>query len=151
MNKGCGKIDISDYSFLRLLTSSIILKSQNPIIKNHELEKNLYKFYNRPEFHYLFEGICKKEDVAGENNYVDLNRAFQQAYAYGLLSQIHDCYRELMSVINFSIDEAIQIQSEYTLEQVESITNLCNEMLEPKEQELKHGNMLIKRKKITFQ
>ena len=52
-----------------------------------------------------------------------------------------------MSVINFSIDEAIQIQSEYTLEQVESITNLCNEMLEPKEQELKHGNMLLKEKK----
>ena len=146
MNIKCGKIDISDYSFLRLLTSSIILKTQNPIIKNHKLEKDLYNFYNRPEYHYLFEDLCKKEDITGENNYVDLNRAFQQAYAYGLLSQIHDCYRELRSVINFSVDEATQIQSQYTLEQVESITNLCNEMFEQKEQELKQGNVLIKRK-----
>lgn len=61
MNKDCGKIDISDYSFLRLLTSSIILKSQNPIIKNHELEKNLYNFTIDQNFIIYLRVFVKKK------------------------------------------------------------------------------------------
>lgn len=132
----CGKINISDYSFLRLLVSSIILKKQNPIIKNHQLAKKLYDFYDRKEYHFLFEDICKKEDIVGENNYVDLNCAYQQAYAFGLILQIHDCHNELKSIINISIDEAKLIQSQYSQEQIEAISNMCDEIFGLKKVEI---------------
>ena len=54
MNKECGKTNISDYSFLRLMMSSIVLKKQSPLIINHKLEKDLYSFYDRKEYHFLF-------------------------------------------------------------------------------------------------
>ena len=132
MDKNCGKISISDYSFLRLLASSIILKKQSQLIINHELEKDLYGFYDRAEYHFLFEDICKRTDPTGENNYVDLNCAFQQAYAFGLILQIQDCQREIKSIINFSEDEATQIQSQYSKEQSEAMSHMCDEMFELK-------------------
>lgn len=128
MNKNCGKVKISDYSFLRLLASSIILKKQSPLIINHKLEKNLYDFYDKAEYNFLFEDICKKEAPIGEDNYVDLNCAFQQAYVFGLIVQIHDCQSEIKSIINITRDEATQIQSDYSHEQSEAMSKMCDEM-----------------------
>lgn len=144
MNIICNKPTITDYDFLRLLTSAIILKGASSIIENHQLEKDLFAFYSRPEYHALFEDICKKEDITDKNNYVDLNRAFQTAYAFGLILQIHDGYSAIRSIADFSTDEAVQIQFEYDIEKVEAITNLCNEMFCQNKTE--QGNMLIKKK-----
>ncbi|MEG1009822.1 MAG: hypothetical protein RSF67_08455 [Clostridia bacterium] len=144
MNIKCSKPTISDYSFLRLLTSSIILNNENPIIENHQLEKDLYPFYSRPEYNTLFEDICKKEDITNDNSYIDLSCAFQTAYAFGLILQIHDVYSQLKSLINYSADEAIKIQSEYDIKTVESINNLCEELFGQKV--INQGNMLIKKK-----
>lgn len=82
MNIKCSKPTITDYDFLRLFTSSIILNGASPVIENHQLEKDLFTFYSRPEYHCLFEDICKKEDITGENNYVDLRHAFQTTSAF---------------------------------------------------------------------
>lgn len=128
MDKNCVEVNISDYSFLRLLVSSIILKGQNPIIVNNKLERNLYSFFNREQYNFLFEDICKKSDVFCENDYVDLSRAFQQAYALGLIFQVHSCLNEMRTVINISMHEAKQIQSQYSQEQIKAMSNMVDEM-----------------------
>lgn len=132
MDKRCVGVNISDYSFLRLLVCKIILKGQNPLIVNHKLEKDLYSFFDRDEYNFLFEDICKKSDITEENDYVDLNRAFQQAYAFGLIFMVHDCLSEIKSVINVTRDEAKQIQSQYSQEQREAMSNMVDEMLKLK-------------------
>lgn len=144
MNIECSKPTITDYSFLRLLTSSIILKGGSPIIENHQLEKDLFDFYSRPEYHHLFENICKKKDIIGKNNYVDLSRAFQVAYTFGLILQIHDDHNTIRSIAVISTDEAEQIQSEYDIDKVEAMNNLCNEVFNQKKTEQR--NILIKKK-----
>lgn len=144
MNIKCSKPAITDYTFLRLFTSSIILNGASPVIENHQLEKDLFAFYSRPEYHPLFEDICKKEDITGKNNYVDLSCAFQTAYAFGLILQFHDSYNPTRSIVNLSTDEAAQIQTEYDVEKVESINNLCNELLSQTKTEQR--NILIKKK-----
>lgn len=145
MNINCGKISISDYSFLRLLASSIILKKQSPLIINHELEKELYDFYDKKEYHFLFEDICKKTDPITDNNYVDLTCAFQQAYAFELILQIHDYHNETKSIINFSEDEAKKILSQYSIEQSEAMSNMCDEMFELKKDINKNEGLVFKR------
>lgn len=129
----CDKTELTDYDFLRLLVSSMVLHGQNPIIENHKLEQSLYMFYDRTEYHDLFEDVCKREDTVGKNSYVDLNEAFQSGYAFGLLLQIHDGYGEQRSLINLSMDEAKEMQTEYTTKQVEVIANLSHELVGQKE------------------
>lgn len=144
MNIICKKPTISEYIFFKLLTSSIIINNENPIIENHQLEKDLYSFYNKPEYHFLFEDICKKEDNICNNNYIDLSVAFQTAYAFGLLLKIHDNNSKLRSIINLSSEEAKKLQSEYNSKEIQSVTNLCNELFNKKEKAKR--NMLIKKK-----
>lgn len=81
------KPNINEYEFLLLLVSVRILQGKTPIFANEELQKKLYSFYDSPEFKFLFEDICKKESIDG-NNYVNLDTAFQKAYALGLLLPI---------------------------------------------------------------
>ena len=89
----CVKPEISDYSFLRLFSATIILQDQNPIIDNHQLEKDLFEYYNKEEYHFLFEDLKKKEDVLiTDGNYVELNEVFQQGYAFGLLLMLRDAH-----------------------------------------------------------
>lgn len=105
MNIKCSKPTITDYDFLRLFISSIILNGASPIIENHQLEKNLFAFYSRLEYHPLFEDICKKDGITGKNNYVDLSHAFQTAYAFGLILQLHDSYSSIRSIVSLSTNE----------------------------------------------
>lgn len=76
MKKQYSKPSITDYDFLRLLTSTIILHDENPIFENQQLQKDLYKFYDNPNYNFLFEDVSKKESIEG-NNYVVLGDAFQ--------------------------------------------------------------------------
>lgn len=129
----CEKTEFTDYDFLRLLASSMVLQGQNPVIENHKLEHDLYMFYDKPEYHHLFEDVCKREDAIGENSYVDLNEAFQSGYVFGSFLQIHDGYGTQRSLINLSMDEAKEIQTQYTIKQVEAITHLSHELVGRKE------------------
>ena len=82
----CAEPPISSYDFLRLFSATIILQEKNPIIDNHQLEKDLYKYYNREDYHFLFEDLTKREDkIVEDGNYVELNAVFQQGYTLGLL------------------------------------------------------------------
>lgn len=132
MDKNCGKIHISDYSFLKLLATSIILKGKSPIIINHRVEKDLYGLYDRDEYHFLFEDLCKKNDPTGENNYVDLNRAFEQAYAFGLFLPIRECQKEIRSIINLSEYHAEKLQCQYSKKQLDAMSQMCDEIFQLK-------------------
>lgn len=138
----CSKPSISDYGFLRLLTSTIVLHSEVPIFENQQLQKDLYGFYDNPNFHFLFEDICKKESIEG-NNYVDLGSSFQLAYAWGLLSMIQDS-SNLRSVINLSDKEAQENVSQFESHQAEAMNELVTQLYEQKK--VNKPQVLIKSK-----
>ena len=136
------KPSISDYGFLRLFTSTIVLHGKVPIFENHQLQKDLYGFYDNPELHFLFEDICKKESIEG-NNYVDLGDALQLAYALGLLSMIQDS-SNLRSVINLSEEEAQENVSQFESHQAEAMNALVTQLYEQKK--INKPQVLIKNK-----
>ncbi len=126
MLKESAKKGITDFAFLNLLSSTIVLHDRMPILENLQLQKDLYVFYDDPDFNFLFEDICKKESIDG-NNYIDLDKAFQLAYALGLLSMIQD-NGNLKSVINLRKDEARKNISLFEQKQVKAMNDLVTQL-----------------------
>ena len=128
----CTKPDISEYGFLRLYSAIIVSQGKNPIFENHGLEKNLYEYYDREEYKFLFVDIVKREDkIFKDSSYLDLNASFQQGYALGLLLPL-DGSNNLKSFINLSKDNTNEILSSFNTEQIVAMENLCNEMYKEK-------------------
>lgn len=88
--------------------------------------KKLYDFYDNPDFHFLFEDICKKEGI--DNNFVDLNIAFQTASTFGLLTLIQDSDSDIKYLINVTEEEAIKISSEFDHNEIIAMNKLCDEL-----------------------
>lgn len=133
MNKiECTKPDISEYGFLRLYSATIISQGKNPIFENHELEKDLYKYYDKDEYKLLFEDIVKREDkIFKDSSYLDLNAGLGQGYALGLLFPLPGSVN-LKSIINLSREDVNEILSSFNEKQIVAMENLCNEMSEEK-------------------
>ena len=133
MNKIEGsKPDISEYGFIRLYSATVILQGKNPIFENHELEKDLYKYYDKEEYIFLFEDIVKSEDkIFKDSSYLDLNAAIGQGYSLGLLLPLQGS-KNLKSIINLSRENASEILSSFNEKQIVAMENLCNEMTEEK-------------------
>ena len=142
MLKESAKKSITDFSFLNLLSSTIVLQGKTPIFENNQLQKDLYNFYDNPNFNFLFEDICKKESIEG-NNYIDLENAFQLAYAWGLLSMIQD-NGNLKSVINLSKKEALENISQFSQKQKSAINELVTRLYLPKTIDKSH--VLVKKR-----
>ena len=127
----CDKPSITDYDFLRLLTSTIVSQYKVPIFENQQLQKDLYDFYNNPDFTFLFEDVCKK------SNYVDLGDAFQSAYAWGLLSIIQNS-DNLKSIIHLSEEEAQKNISQFNQRQANAMNELVSQLYLPKKVDKPH-------------
>ena len=138
------KPKISEYNFLRLLSSNIIIQKQGVIINKYDLEKNLYYFYDNPYFNFLFEDVCKRENI--DNNYVDLNVAFQTAYTFGLLILIQDS-GDVRAIINLTEEEAMKINSEFDSNEIIAMKKLCDELKNLKEEK---SLVLTKIKKVNI-
>lgn len=139
----CSKPKISEYNFLRLLFSTMIIQKQDVIIKKYDLEKNLYDFYDNPDFHSLFYDICKKEGI--DNNYVDLNIAFQSAITFGLLVLIQDS-EDTRFIINITEEEALKISSEFDSNEIITMNKLCDKLNNIK----KNDKSLVLKKRIIL-
>ena len=133
MNKIEGtKPDISEYGFIRLYCATVISQGKNPIFENHKLEKDLYKYYDKEKYNFLFEDIVKREDkIFKDSSYLDLNASIGQGYALGLLLPLQGSHN-LKSFINLSKAIASEILSSFNKKQVVAMENLCNEMTEEK-------------------
>jgi len=129
MRKNSSKPKISEYDFLRLLSSTMMMQKQGGIINKYDLMQKLYYFYDNPNFDFLFEDICKKENI--DNNYVDLNDAFQSAYTFGLLVLIQDS-GDVRAIINLTEEEAMKINSEFDSNEIIAMKKLCDELKNPK-------------------
>ena len=128
----CVKPDIDEYGFVRLYSATIISQGKNPIFENHKLEKDLYKYYDKEEYNFLFEDIVKREDkIFKDSSYLDLNSGLGQGYALGLLLPLQGCHN-LKSIINLSRENASEILSSFNEKQIVAMENLCNEMYEEK-------------------
>ncbi|MBQ4262910.1 MAG: hypothetical protein IJB83_01530 [Bacilli bacterium] len=119
------KPKISEYDFLRLLSSTMVMQKQGVIINKYDLMQKLCYFYDNPNFHFLFEDVCKRENI--DSNYLDLNSAFQTAYAFGLLILIRDS-GDVRFIIGLTEEEAIKIISEFNSQEVIAMNNLCNQL-----------------------
>ena len=144
MRINSSKPKISEYNFLRLLSSTMIIQKQGVIINKYDLEKKLYYFYNNPYFNFLFEDVCKRENI--DNNYVDLNVAFQTAYTFGLLILIQDS-GDVRAIINLTEEEAMKINSEFDSNEIIAMKKLCDELKNLKEEK---SLVLTKTKKVNI-
>jgi len=144
MRINSSKPKISEYNFLRLLSSTMIIQKQGVIINKYDLEKNLYYFYDNPYFNFLFEDVCKRENI--DNNYVDLNVAFQTAYTFGLLILIQDS-GDVRAIINLTEEEAMKINSEFDSNEIIAMKKLCDELKNLKEEK---SLVLTKTKKVNI-
>ncbi len=144
MRINSSKPKISEYNFLRLLSSTMIIQKQGVIINKYDLEKNLYYFYDNPYFNFLFEDVCKRENI--DNNYVDLNVAFQTAYTFGLLILIQDS-GDVRAIINLTEEEAMKINSEFDSNEIIAMKKLCDEIKNLKEEK---SLVLTKTKKVNI-
>jgi len=144
MRINSSKPKISEYNFLRLLSSNMIIQKQGVIINKYDLEKNLYYFYDNPYFNFLFEDVCKRENI--DNNYVDLNVAFQTAYTFGLLILIQDS-GDVRAIINLTEEEAMKINSEFDSNEIIAMKKLCDELKNLKEEK---SLVLTKIKKVNI-
>ena len=130
MLKESVKKEITDFSFLNLLSTTIVLQGRTPVFENQQLQKDLYHFYHHPNFNFLFEDVCKKESIVG-NNFVDLGDAFQLAYAWGLLSMVQG-NGPLKSVIPLSKAEAQANISQFTQKQTSAMNELVTQLYSSK-------------------
>jgi len=144
MRINSSKPKISEYNFLRLLSSTMIIQKQGVIINKYDLEKNIYYFYDNPYFNFLFEDVCKRENI--DNNYVDLNVAFQTAYTFGLLILIQDS-GDVRAIINLTEEEAMKINSEFDSNEIIAMKKLCDELKNLKEEK---SLVLTKIKKVNI-
>ena len=144
MRINSSKPKISEYNFLRLLSSTMIIQKQGVIINKYDLEKNLYYFYDNPYFNFLFEDVCKRNNI--DNNYVDLNVAFQTAYTFGLLILIQDS-GDVRAIINLTEEEAMKINSEFDSNEIIAMKKLCDELKNLKEEK---SLVLTKIKKVNI-
>lgn len=111
MIKKDGKARMSEYRFLELFVSTMVIEKKGMIIEKSKLERNLLKVYDNEDLHFLFEDICKKGSF--DNSYVDLSEAFQTAQTFGLLTVIHDTSKDIKYVINVSEKDAHGIASNF--------------------------------------
>ena len=82
------------------------------IINKHDIERQLYSFYNNEDLNILFNNIPKKE--IANDKYIDLNSAFNYAISIGLISLVKD-FSDIRYKINITVDEAEMILSQNTI------------------------------------
>ncbi len=140
--------EFSAINFIRLYCAVNYRNGCSPIIKHHELEKKLYKFYLLPEYEDLFQDICPKEDyINPENSYLDLGTALNTAQLFGLLTPIHDMGE--ISSISFC-DEEQTISKELILNEefINSQVKKYNELLKSTiVQEIQESESILVKKK----
>lgn len=119
----------SEVDFIRLYCAMNFKNGCSPIIKHHELEKKLYRFYSLPEFRDLFQDICPKKDyINPENSYLNLGTALNTAQLFGLLISIQGT-GEIRSIISCDEEIAQEIISNTDPEMVNKMAKLFNSMI----------------------
>lgn len=119
----------SEVDFIRLYCAMNFKNGCSPIIKHHELEKKLYRFYSLPEFRDLFQDICPKKDyINPENSYLNLGTALNTAQLFGLLISIQG-NGEIKSIISCDEEIAQKIISNTDPEIVNKMAKLLNVMI----------------------
>lgn len=120
------KISISEYKFLELFVSTMVVEKRGMVIEKNQLQKDLLKVYDNEDLHFLFEDVCKRENV--DNSYVDLNEAFLNAQAFGLLTMVHDTDKGIKYIINLSEQDAHDLISQFNGNEMYAMIKLINQI-----------------------
>ncbi len=114
----------SEVDFIKLYCVMNFQNGYSPIIKHHELEKKLYKFYLLPEFRDLFQDICSVRDyINPENSYLNLDVALNTVQLFGLLIPVQNA-GETVSIISCNEKIAQEIISNTDVEMINKMTKL---------------------------
>lgn len=120
----------SEGDFIELYCAMNFKNGCSPILKRHELEKRLYRFYSLSEFRDLFQDICPKKDyINPENSYLNLGTALNTAQLFGLLMPIQGT-GEIRSIISCNEEIAQEIISDADSEMVNKMAKLFNVMID---------------------
>lgn len=125
-----GKPIFSEYKFLRLFLATLV-KQGIAIIEKEELQKELYKYYQKEEYKILFEDIAVKKGIDYAD--LDLGESFQTALTLGLIQNISDAYRKIKSIIVLNDEEAEEVLKENEEARVIAMDSLVKEMINDKE------------------
>lgn len=120
MNKEITKNNISSYQFLFLFSVIETEKKELIIFDSNELMKSIAKYVKEKKFASLFE------DISVKNGFALLNEAFDKAYAFGLLTPIHDTYNRKTFIINISDDQIQNLKSQFKSENIELMNDLVS-------------------------
>ena len=126
-------VPLSEYRFLCLLTATLRVQNKLFIIKRNELEEMLYKYYKDDHYSELFYDMAAAKYIDSEPN-VNLSEGFLNAYAFGLLIMICDCYSDdTKYIINLPFeDEAQEMLNNFTNSQQEKMADLVKDLVENK-------------------
>jgi hypothetical protein len=133
MKEGCKKETMSDYSFLRLLISTMVINKQEEIINKDKLERKLYDLSYEKKYGILFKYLIRKE--LGNITYVDLSNAFLTAYRFGLISIVNEKSEELKCLIKLNETDAKSYLEKYTQEEIYKMNELLLQLKEEQEPE----------------
>lgn len=134
MIKNHEKSEISEYDFLKLFSAIASIKYELNFIKQEDLEKFLYNYYDNPEYRFLFTDIMKKDSI--DDKSLDLNLAFACAYSYGLLTPIKD-NDEIISAINLTEKDISKIIRDFEVYETIAVSKLCyNFIIQKKENDI---------------
>ena len=126
MDKTEKKPKISDYKFLELFVSTMMVEKRGMVISKTKLQQDLVRVYDNEELHFLFEDVCKKESI--DRSYVDLNEAFLNAQALGLLTMVHDADKDIKYIINLSEKDAHDLISQFNGNEMYAMISLINQL-----------------------
>ena len=126
MEKIEDKVKISEYKFLKLFVATMVVEKYGRFILKSKLQHDLLKVYDNKDLHFLFEDVCKKENV--DDSYVDLNEAFLNAQAFGLLTMIHDADTYIKYVINLSEKDAKYLMSQFSENEIYAMISLVHQL-----------------------
>ena len=117
---------ISEYKFLELFVSTMVVEKRGMVISKTKLQHDLVKVYDNRNLHFLFEDVCKRESV--DDSYVDLNEAFLNAQALGLLTMVHDVDKDIKYIINLSEQDAHDLISHFNGNEMYAMIYLINQI-----------------------
>ena len=121
MKLKCGKVDFTDYDFIRLFFATLIAHNVNSFDR-YKLCYDLYPFKNMEEYKDLFQDIAVKHQIEGD--FLLLESAIQNATAFGLISNCSD-----VRLIFFNPEESLSIINKYGNDYSSKMDSMVGEYL----------------------
>ena len=118
---------ITEYNFLFLLSSVMVIQGCSLVIDIHELEQKLSLLCDSPKYQDLFKCFFDGNNIPRESASIDLTPSFLVIYNYGILTPSGK-EGELKSTINMSREAAWNNINRFNIDTVDKMNDLSREI-----------------------